>query len=211
MHNLKVAKPGYEAYESVIWGKKSGIHRTEAVLVKTTAVASAPDIQESDDDESDAFDVPADDDSNSLVTPWPQGTTTAKKRPRTTRKKRTKSDNKPSSNTGTSKTTETESSPPSTDKSTDEDKASPTPAPAGPDTSNWYSGDGNWSGAAVASKGCTKCHARGISLMSRKDTEWVTFFRKGQYRKYANLNKYFSKKELGRVMVYIVKKRRQVD
>jgi hypothetical protein len=63
----------------------------------------------------------------------------------------------------------------------------------------------------VAAKGCTKCHAKGISLMSRSDAEWLAFFRKGQYRKYANLNKYFSKKELERVMVYIVKKRRQAD
>lgn len=214
MHNLKVAKQGYEAYESVIWGKKSGIHRTEAVLVRTAAIASAADVQENDNDGSDAFDVAEDDDSSALVTPWPQGTTTAKKKPRSTRKKRSTSDAKPASNTGTGKTTASNSSPSSTDTPTEtktEATPSPTAAPGGPDAADWYSGDGDWSGPAVAAKGCTKCHAKGISLMSRSDAEWLAFFRKGQYRKYANLNKYFSKKELGRVMVYIVKKRRQAD
>ncbi|MCP4199577.1 MAG: protein kinase [Proteobacteria bacterium] len=197
MHNLKVAKSGYEAYESVIWGKNSGIHRTEAVLVKTTTVASAPDIQESDDEEADVFDVPDDDEGNSLVSPWPQNTTAEKRKSKTTGK--------------TTATNSSQQPPEKPAETKPADISSPTPAPAGPDTSNWYSGDGNWSGAAVAARGCTKCHARGISPMSRTDTEWIHFFIKGQYRKYANLNKYFSKKELGRVMVYIVKKRRQSD
>jgi hypothetical protein len=147
------------------------------------------------------------------VTPWPQNSTTSKKA-KPDRKKRSKSSNKPVSSTKTEKpasTTETAEKPASTPETKPEVKPDPTPQPTGPDTSNWYSGDGTWSGPAVAARGCTKCHARGINLMSRTDEEWINFFRKGQYRKYANLNKYFSKKELGRVMFYIVKKRRQVD
>jgi hypothetical protein len=212
MHNLKISKPGYEAYESVIWGKKSGIHRTEAVLVQATAIASAAtDVEEIDDTAVETFDVPTDDASNSLVTPWPQSTTTPKKKARAPRKKRGKADAKPA----TSKEPASEEAATKTAEKPVEEKTErkpdPTPETKGPDTSNWYSGDGAWSGPMVAARGCTKCHARGINLMSRTDTQWIDFFRKGQYRRYANLNKYFSKKELGRVMVYIVKKRRQAD
>jgi hypothetical protein len=88
---------------------------------------------------------------------------------------------------------------PPTDKPTEETIE---PAPE----NSWISKTGDWNGAKVASRGCLTCHKDGILLMSKTSDEWQRFFLQGQHNRHKNLNQYFSKRELVRVLAYILRK-----
>jgi serine/threonine protein kinase/cytochrome c5 len=70
----------------------------------------------------------------------------------------------------------------------------------------WISKTGDWNGAQVASSGCLTCHKGGILLMSKTRDEWQRFLLQGQHNRHKNLNQYFSKRELARVLAYILRK-----
>ncbi len=73
----------------------------------------------------------------------------------------------------------------------------------------WYSGHGNWSGGQVASKGCIKCHPRGLDLESKEPKEWITYFRQKKHNRHGRLDEHFSPKEQVRVLRYMLKKIKQ--
>ncbi len=70
----------------------------------------------------------------------------------------------------------------------------------------WLSETGDWTGAQVASRGCLGCHKDGILLMSKTPNEWRSFFVEKQHYRHKNLSLYFSKREITRVLAYILAK-----
>ena len=74
----------------------------------------------------------------------------------------------------------------------------------------WISGNGNWSGAAVAIKGCGNCHGT-PDAGSKTASQWEYFFSHNRHRRNGDLKQLFSIGELERVQSYLVSKREKMN
>jgi hypothetical protein len=75
-------------------------------------------------------------------------------------------------------------------------------------TVNLVSGNGNWSGEQVATRGCTHCHP--IDWDKKTKSQWQHFLSRGLHNKTRDLSLYFSKGELSRLMGFISSKEEDI-
>ena len=75
-------------------------------------------------------------------------------------------------------------------------------------TVNLVSGNGNWSGEQVATRGCTHCHS--MDWDKKTKSQWQHFLSRGLHNKTRDLSLYFSKGELSRLMGFISSKEEDI-
>ncbi|MCP4199481.1 MAG: protein kinase [Proteobacteria bacterium] len=195
MHTIRIEKEGYDIHKTVVWGKPSSLQVTEAILVKSpvekTLIATEQEESKTDNGAASTSTVDPSKENPTGLAAKPSGRTGS--RPKGQRRRAV----------AVSKQNESEKSQPGEQTKTSKEE----PETAKPTSeSTWLSKTGDWSGAQVASRGCLSCHKDGILLMSKTEDEWQRFFLQGQYNRYKNLNNYFSKQELTRVLAYILRK-----
>lgn len=215
IHNLSIIKEGYEPYKVAFWAKKESVHQTDAILNKKVTMAMLEKEQDESEVETAKDDSSESEKSSSSKTWLNRSRHTSKSDRSKEGTEEQSSQESEKENTFTSPKEIEGGSPEKTDtesaaKPTAEQKMIPVEPKkkpvVKPPSNPWYSGDGNWSGAEVAKRGCTKCHKSGIDLRSRTTEEWVSFFRRKQHSRSADLDRYFSPKEQVRVLRYLLKK-----